>query len=300
MATILADGDSDSHASTFRMGSLEGIGEVSANSEHGNGAAVETYGVTRRFDARSWLDEATEELSRLGYTICPNVIATEKVGHLKSLLDEIYAEQQHAAGGANALAQIGDANLVRLPLAFRREFLDVAAPAKIMALAKRVLGDNFVLLMQNGVINPPDAPFEQRRYHRDLNYQHWVASRPIAFNFLICLDAFTTENGASFVLPGSHLHEEFPSDAFVRRHELQLCAPAGAAIVMNAMTYHRAGPNRSASARYGINQVVGSPMLAQQIDTHPPATMRSLPSLTANSTAFAAHSMTRSKGSATN
>ena len=67
----------------------------------------------------------------------------------------------------------------------------------------------------------------------------------MAINALFCLDAFTTENGATLVLPATHKQEEFPSDRFVEASAAQVCAPSGSYIVLDCMLYHSGAPNRS-------------------------------------------------------
>jgi len=85
-----------------------------------------------------------------------------------------------------------------------------------------------VLNQQNGVINPPHSErYNQGAWHRDLPYQHFVSSRPLAINALFCLDQFTIENGATKVLPASHRQEAFPSDDFVQSQATPVTAPAG-------------------------------------------------------------------------
>ena len=136
-----------------------------------------------------------------------------------------------------------------------------------MNIVRDVLGKNIVLLMQNAIINRPEKKQYQVRWHRDMNYQHWTSSRPLAVNFLVCVDRFYKDGGCTWVLPGSHLHEEFPSDEFVIKNEIPLEADAGSVVLMNAMTFHRSGINISASyTRRAINHVVGSPFMGQQID----------------------------------
>jgi ectoine hydroxylase-related dioxygenase (phytanoyl-CoA dioxygenase family) len=120
--------------------------------------------------------------------------------------------------------------------------------------------------MQNGIINPSVQRHPQIKWHRDLNYQHWTSSRPLAFNALVCLDEFTSLNGATYALPGSHLFAPFPSEAYVAKHEKQIETRAGSVIVMNAMLFHRGGSNRSDAPRRAVNHVIGLPILGQQID----------------------------------
>jgi ectoine hydroxylase-related dioxygenase (phytanoyl-CoA dioxygenase family) len=99
-----------------------------------------------------------------------------------------------------------------------------------------------------------------------LNYQHFTSSNTLAINFLVCINPFFVDGGCSFVLPGSHMFSEFPSNEYINKHETPLEAEAGSVILMNAMTYHRAGKNITKNfIRRAINHVVGQPFITQQI-----------------------------------
>jgi ectoine hydroxylase-related dioxygenase (phytanoyl-CoA dioxygenase family) len=135
----------------------------------------------------------------------------------------------------------------------------------LLGVAERILGSNFVLLMQNGVINPPSTKHYQTNWHRDLNYQHWVCSRPLALSALFCLDRFSRETGGTHILMGTHLKEEFPSEEFVRRYEEVVEARPGSIILFDSMLFHRAGHNSSTIVRRAVNHVIGVPILGQQI-----------------------------------
>ena len=151
-------------------------------------------------------------------------------------------------------------------LAYAPEFLEVATAPPLMKLAARVLGDEFLLLMQNGIINRSERENHQAKWHRDLNYQHWTSSKALAVNALFCIDDFTLENGATFVLPGTHHVPEFPTAGFTRKFERQIQAPAGSFLILDAMLFHRAGANRANGVRRAVNHVIGRPFMAQQID----------------------------------
>jgi ectoine hydroxylase-related dioxygenase (phytanoyl-CoA dioxygenase family) len=129
------------------------------------------------------------------------------------------------------------------------------------------MGAGFILNQQNGIVNPAGAKtYSQSSYHRDLPYQHFVSSRPLAINALFCLDPFTLENGATFVIPASHKQEAFPSDPVIAAQAKQIEAPAGSFLVLDCMTYHCGGINRSAQDRRGVNHVYTIAMMRQQID----------------------------------
>jgi ectoine hydroxylase-related dioxygenase (phytanoyl-CoA dioxygenase family) len=134
------------------------------------------------------------------------------------------------------------------------------------------MGDYIVLNQQNGIVNPPYAQqYNQGLYHRDLPYQHFVSSHPLMVNALFCLDPFTAQNGATYVVPASHKVEDFPSDAAITSCQQQISAPEGSFIIMDSMVFHRGGANATNRARRGINQAYSIPFIRQQIDL--PATL---------------------------
>jgi ectoine hydroxylase-related dioxygenase (phytanoyl-CoA dioxygenase family) len=122
-----------------------------------------------------------------------------------------------------------------------------------------------VLMQQNGVINPPRQPHTQLAYHRDLPYQHFVSSRPLAVSALLCLDPFRLDNGATTVIPASHKVEAFPSAEVAAHLDTPVTAEAGSFIVFDAMLFHRAGSNQSDRPRRAVNHVYAVPIIAQQL-----------------------------------
>lgn len=227
---------------------------------------VNFYGISERSSSEDMLDFHWEEIQRLGFTKIKNAIPAEELKYYQSSIDELY-QQQAAQEGGDALAEeIGDADVIRCPLAFDAKYLNLAMNDHIHGLFKKAFGQNYILMMQNGILNKPDRKQPQTSWHRDLNYQHWVSSKPLVMNALFCLDDFTLENGGTVVLPGSHLVADFPSDKFILKHEVGLTAKAGDVLVMDSMVFHRTGYNQSQHSRRAVNHVVGLPFMNQQLD----------------------------------
>lgn len=228
---------------------------------------VATYGVTKRKVVADELDSKIEEIDRLGFTVLQSSFSDEMVDSLRNKLDAVYQNQVDDEG-ANALIKSNDVNIARCPLASDEVFIGVATHPLLMELCHRIFGDNYVLLQQNGIINIPEKDQYQKRWHRDLPYQHFVmeGSAKIAINALFCLDPFSIETGGTWVLPGSQKFGEFPSDNFVKNNEFPVDVPAGSILVMDAMCFHRSGHNTSKIIRRGVNHLIGLPMLVPQFD----------------------------------
>jgi hypothetical protein len=226
---------------------------------------VGSYGVLEEQEAGDELDVKFEELTRLGYTLVESGVDEATLVELRAKLGDVYEQQGRELVGIS-LADSPDADVARCLLAYEKAFFHLAVNEALLGFCQRVFGPNFTLLQQNGVINRPSDANYQQQWHRDLQYQHWVASEPIAIAALFCLDEFNATTGGTYVLPASQLHESFPSQDFVRRHQEVMTAPPGTFIVMDAMVYHRAGKNTSGNVRRAVNHLVGRPFMSQQID----------------------------------
>jgi ectoine hydroxylase-related dioxygenase (phytanoyl-CoA dioxygenase family) len=223
-------------------------------------------GVSERAPAADEIDQHLEAVRLAGYTVVPSVMPEAALTGLRQALDQVYARQAAEFGGVAALASIDEADTIRAPLVDDPMFLDLAIAPKVLELCTRLLDGYVVLNQQNGIIAPPERPHHQMAWHRDLPYQHFTSSRPLAVAALFCLDAFTPTNGATLIVPGSHRMEAFPSAAALDRFGISVAAPAGSTILFDAMVYHRTGDNRSDSPRRAVNHVYTRAFIRQQID----------------------------------
>ena len=62
-------------------------------------------------------------------------------------------------------------------------------------------------------------------------------------NLLVMLDDFRADNGATWLLSGSHQHAQAP-EQFATEAQ-QICAPAGSLLLFDARLWHAAGHNHS-------------------------------------------------------
>lgn len=228
--------------------------------------SVPRYGVKEATSARDDLDVRAEECRIRGYTLIDSGLDHQQIEAIGTAIDRALLRQEAECGGAAAMARIGEAGTARALLAYDDIFLDLLTNRNLLDLVERLLGDYFIVGQQNSIVIQPRQKHNQAQYHRDLPYQHFLTSRPIAVNALFCVDPFTEENGATRVIPGSHKHEPFPADPVVTRLEHIAAAPAGSFIVLDAMLFHRGGENRAEVPRRAVNHVFVLPFLRQQIN----------------------------------
>jgi ectoine hydroxylase-related dioxygenase (phytanoyl-CoA dioxygenase family) len=224
-----------------------------------------SYGIVERGVASSDAARIAERIRLAGYAVVPGGFSSADVADFGTRLEQVMARQVEEFGGADRLASIGDALTARCPVVYDDAFVALAAHATVLAICRELLGDYIILMQQNGVINPSGERHTQVAYHRDLPYQHFTSSRPLAISALFCIDPFTADTGATTIIPGSHRMEQFPSEAVAAELDTQVCAEPGSFIVFDAMVFHRAGQNRSGRPRRAVNQVFSTPIIAQQI-----------------------------------
>lgn len=223
------------------------------------------YGIREQSVANTLVSQLADRIRLVGYAVVPGVFSAAETADFSDRLDRVMARQVEEFGGAERLASIGDALTARCPLVYDDAFVALAANPTILAVVRELLGDYVVLMQQNGVINPPRQSHTQTSYHRDLPYQHFVSSRPLAVGALFCIDPFRVETGATVVIPGSHHMEAFPSVEVAAQLDTPVTAEPGSFLVFDAMLFHRAGANVSDRPRRAVNQVFSVPIIAQQI-----------------------------------
>ncbi|SHN29377.1 Ectoine hydroxylase-related dioxygenase, phytanoyl-CoA dioxygenase (PhyH) family [Cyclobacterium lianum] len=126
---------------------------------------------------------------------------------------------------------------------------------RVLAAISQVLGNDFKLSSLNYRAALPGAGLQ--KLHAD-----W----PVAVDkgkYQVCnsiwlLDDFTTENGATRIVPGTHLQNKLPQDLMENPmdphpEEVLIEAPAGSVFIFNSHTWHGGTTNRSEAPRRAIH-----------------------------------------------
>lgn len=224
-----------------------------------------SYGIGEKTTISDATDRHAEEVALQGYSIIPGLLDDEEQQQWRNKIDVVY-EIQESEFGKNNLGKINELDMCRAPLLYDRKFIDLASHPIVMQLMRKILGEWFILNLQNGIINRPENSHHQASWHRDLPYQNWVTSKPLAINALFALDPFSVETGGTLVLPYSHKMEVFPSQEYVDNNKVTVTMPAGSVVIFDSMLFHRAGENNSSVTRRAVNHMYSIPILKQQYD----------------------------------
>lgn len=227
---------------------------------------MKSYGIKKISKSYTKQDLHLEEFYNLGYTIIEDVLEEETLQILRDELDLIYQTQLNQIGLDNLII-IQEENLVRAPFVHSNAFAALVTHREMMEYVKKILGDFFILHLQNGIINTPNEEHHQSSWHRDLPYQNWTSSEPLACNVYFCLDDFNSTTGSTHVLPFSHHMSTVPSSHYFQKNSTQVQAKKGSVILFNSMIFHKAGYNSSLfDIRRGINHVYTKPFISQQMN----------------------------------
>jgi len=219
------------------------------------------------------LKAAKADLDALGYCLIQNALSPEEVADYKARAAELAGK---SGGVMNLIGR-------------DERFLDLAQHPVALALADHQLGPEFLLSGSNAIIQRPGAPAQ--RLHNDQAFAPPPWPYPLTMNIVWMLDDFTAANGATRLIPGSHLwscathrgvrtfHDWLDQPVFLDpeggtvgedvAQPIPIEAPAGTALVMDGRVWHQAGPNSTADQRrHGVQTYFCRPHMRQQTVFH--------------------------------
>ena len=199
---------------------------------------------TARFDADAALVETwAAEIREQGFTVIRDFLDTAQLAAYRAGLAP-FMDSHH---GRNDFEGFKTERIYTL-IARGKVFEDIAADARLLALIGRFLQPNFLLSASHSIsLNPGETA---QSIHTDDNFYRQARPRPpIGISVIGAIDDFTQANGATEVVPGSHLWGDQdspgrPNDlAEIEKMLVPMEIPAGAALVFAGTLLHRGGAN---------------------------------------------------------
>ena len=157
------------------------------------------------------------------------------------------------------------------------EFAVLVEHPVMLALMSALLGRDCILLDVSASSVGPDTG--GGGLHVDSPITYMVEPLPdvtLSIQAVCMLTDFTTENGASRVVPGTHRSRRKP-DRSQRDDEVALTGPAGSVAVWLSQSWHRHGPNASGAARPGVICQYGRSWVKPVVDMRSPLTAETAP-----------------------
>lgn len=141
-------------------------------------------------------------------------------------------------------------------------FLQLAEHPRIVRILEAKLLPGYLLSnLQSIRLHPGETP--QGLHTDDAFYPIPRPHGTLAISTIWALEAFTEENGATELIPGSHRWGgEHPDD---RPHEARKAVmPAGSVVIFDAALWHRGGRNTTTGTRLGLSPQYCQPWLRPQ------------------------------------
>jgi hypothetical protein len=163
----------------------------------------------------------------------------------------------------------------------RPSFLDyLQASEALDGYFDSYFGGKYILNSFGGAINTKGRTSYAQRIHRDI--RSFSGDLPLLLNTLVMLDDFTPDNGATWMMTGSHRMAEKPADADFYAQAERALGPAGSVLVFNSNLWHAGGDNVTDAARRSVTPMYCRPFIKQQFDYPRVLGYEAAPKLTAH------------------
>ena len=201
------------------------------------------------------------DLNQKGYCILPPLFSKQDIEALKDQVTKAYQQGRKFQLQLDPSFSAGTAHHI---LGKAPEFMGVLNALEKQALIADFFKGPYILNSFGAALQFPHSESYVHRIHRDL--RRFSGFYPLMLNVLIVLDSFTSENGGTWVLPGSHLKAEKPEPADFFDAACQIVAEAGSVVLFNSNLWHCAGENKTLKPRYGITLTLTLPLMKPQFD----------------------------------
>ncbi len=208
-----------------------------------------------------------ENLVTDGYSKFEKAVSTEWVNKINNALPQIFADHESLRRqNNNPITSQGLAMNALVGNQILFDFLQHLIDTKIIEwIQNNYFKGKCILNSFTALSNIPgeDKTFH-KKVHRDI--RGFSAEVPIMLNMLVMLDDFTPENGATLLLPGSHLKNEIPTDEDFKNNAIQATGLAGDIMIWNSNLFHASGTNTTDAVRRCLPITFSLPYYKQLLD----------------------------------
>ena len=209
------------------------------------------------------LDSYVENMRERGWVIFERAIDDELVDRMLEDLERSWETSREVMirNGVIADAELTVHHLIGQGQSFL-SFIDEMEP--LMPYLEHYFEGKFILNSFGGAINTFGRTSYAQRVHRDI--RSFSGDMPLLLNTLVMLDDFTPDNGATYLLTGSHRGGDKPDDQYFYSHADRALAPAGSILIFNSNLWHSGGDNKTNRPRRSVTPMFCKPFMKQQFD----------------------------------
>lgn len=198
-----------------------------------------------------------ERLRERGYVLIPSLLSSGQIDGVKAALAPYLRGTRRGRNNFEGF----DTERVYALLAKAPVIAELVEHPRVLAILDQLLAPNY-LLSANLAIQLYPGETRQPLHFDDGFYRVPRPRRAYGVSTIWAIDEFTPENGATEIIPRSHLWgEDRPTEDDPRIEVVTM--PAGSVIVFMGTLWHRGGHNRSATPRLAITPQYCEPWLRQ-------------------------------------
>jgi len=184
-----------------------------------------------------------KNMNEQGYTVIENVISPGDLKEIQIKFEELI--EKYESDFEKLRINEVDAGIIRCMVGRGEIFEKFFYVSEVVEVAKAILG-NFIHYSFNGVYTSKKFKHPASVFHTDVPV--WTDNVALSINNFYLVDDTTEENGATWLVPGSHLQEK-PSDEFIEKNKIQATGKAGSVIMLHSKLYHASGINHTDKRR---------------------------------------------------
>ena len=196
--------------------------------------------------ASTTVDAVCDRLATEGFAIIEGVLSP---GQVVETREELYRIANVTPTGRNDFEGFSTRRIYAM-FAKTRVMDGPATHPLVLGVLDRVLGR--YQLSQPTVIQIGPGETPQNLHTDDSVYPLPRPHEEVVANVMWAIDDFTTENGATHILPDSHGAAEPPADRFDYSKTIQGTMPAGSINIFIGSLFHAGGANRTEKPRMGV------------------------------------------------
>jgi len=206
------------------------------------------------------VDRHVREFDEVGYTLVEQVVTDEDRHALRCATATALERDWERCRDLPGKQRFIVLDLVHHDRLFR-QFLENPA---INALFDRLIGQQWILYsFTSTVLHPNERPYTCEIHTDTSRFTDGYVTSALA---TLALDDFTSQNGATWFLPGSHRVEARPTDEEFWAGAVQAVRRAGDAVVFHPRVWHAGGSNRTTETRFGLTVYGCRPWMKQRFD----------------------------------
>ncbi|MGA9768052.1 MAG: phytanoyl-CoA dioxygenase family protein [Blastocatellia bacterium] len=191
--------------------------------------------------------DAVEQLRDTGFVVIQGPVAPANIAQFAAAYDA-------GVAGADPTDVSTGSSTTRVHDFVNRgpHFDEIYVYAPILGACCSIIGQPFKLSTMLARTVNPNAPAQPLH----VDFQREADGWPMV-GFIIMVDEFRSDNGATRFVPGSHTWPAIPGDALIEPaadhgQQVLACGPAGSAIVYNGSVWHGHSANQTGEPRRSI------------------------------------------------